>query len=139
MVDAERIRRNSYISIAGWAFQGLRVTDVAGQQPIALPAIDARWRMPGKIWGGRIELQANSLAILRTEGQDTQRAFARARWDRRSLTRWGQELLLTAYARGDAYHSSDNLLTATAIYRGEPGWQARAIGALAAELRWPLI
>jgi LPS-assembly protein len=138
-VEAERITADSYISIAGWAFQGLRVTDVAGQQPVALPAIDARWRPPGRIWGGRVEVQANSLAILRTDGQDTQRAFAGARWDRRSLTRWGQELILTAYARGDAYHSSDNLLTATAIYRGEPGWQGRAIGALAAELRWPLV
>ena len=138
-VEAERITSDSYISIAGWAFQGLRVTDVAGQQPVALPAIDARWRLPGKLWGGQVEVQANSLAILRTDGQDTQRAFTAARWDRRSLTRWGQELILTAYARGDAYHSSDNLLTATALYRGEAGWQARAIGALAAELRWPLV
>ena len=42
VVDAERITSNSYISIAGWAFEGLRITDVAGTQPIALPAIDAR-------------------------------------------------------------------------------------------------
>jgi LPS-assembly protein len=139
MIEAERITPNSYISIAGWAFQGLRVTDVAGQQPVALPAIDARWRLPAKVWGGQVELQANSLAILRTEGQDTQRAFAGARWDRRSLTRWGQELLLTAYGRGDVYHSSDNLLTSTAIYRGREGWHGRAIGALAAEVRWPLV
>jgi LPS-assembly protein len=139
VIEAERITPNSYVSIAGWAFQGLRVTDVAGQQPVALPAIDARWRLPGKIWGGRVEVQANSLAILRTSGQDTQRAFGGARWDRRSLTPWGQELLLTAYARGDLYHSSDTLLTDTIIYRGEEGWHARALGALAAELRWPLV
>ncbi len=139
VIEAERIANDSYISIAGWAFQGLRATDVAGQQPVALPAIDARWRPAAKVWGGQIELQANSLAILRTGGQDTQRAFAGARWDRRSLTRWGQELLLTAYARGDVYHSSDNLLTSTLIYRGEEGWHARGIGALAAEMRWPLV
>ena len=138
-VDVERVTADSYVSIAGWAFQGLRTTDVAGQQPIALPAIDARWRLPEKILDGQVELQANSLAILRTEGQDTQRAFAGARWDRRSLTRWGQEMILTAYARGDVYHSSDNALTATSIYRGKPGWQGRAIGAVAAELRWPLV
>jgi LPS-assembly protein len=138
-IDAERITSDSYISIAGWAFEGLRVTDISGQQPIALPAIDARWRLPGKIWDGQVEVQANSLAILRMDGQDTQRAFAGARWDRRSLTRWGQELILTAYARGDVYHSTDNLLTSTVIYRGEAGWKARAIGALAAELRWPLV
>jgi LPS-assembly protein len=138
-VDAERITSDSYISLAGWAFQGLRQTDVAGQQPIALPAFDARWRLPRPIWGGRLELQANSLAILRTGGQDTQRAFAGARWDRRSLTPWGQELLLTAFARGDVYHTENSELTPIAIYRGEEGWRARGIGALAAEVRWPFI
>jgi LPS-assembly protein len=139
VVDAERIDRNSYISIAGWAFQGLRISDVAGQQPVALPAIDARFRLDDPIAGGKVELQANSLAIFRTEGQDTQRAFVAARWDRRSITPLGQELVLTAFGRGDVYHSNDNELTSTLIYRGERGWKTRAIGALAAELRWPLI
>ena len=139
MVDAERITPDSYISIAGWAFQGLRVTDVAGQQPIALPAIDARWRLDDPWLGGRFELQANSLAILRPEGQDSQRAFASARWERRGITPLGQELVLTAFARGDIYHANDTHLTDTLIYRGEEGWNGRLIGALAADLRWPLI
>ncbi|QAY79192.1 LPS-assembly protein LptD [Sphingosinicella sp. BN140058] len=139
MVDIERIRDDSYISIAGWAFQGLRTTDNAGQQPVVLPAIDARFRLDDPIWDGKIELQANSLSILRTDGQDTQRAFAAAKWERRSLTDWGQELILTGYARGDVYHTSDVDLTQTALYRGERGWHARGIGAVAAELRWPLV
>src|SRR5262249_38573559 len=41
VLDVERIDSDSYISIAGWGFQGLRVTDVGRPQPIALPAIDA--------------------------------------------------------------------------------------------------
>jgi LPS-assembly protein len=139
VVEAERIARDSYVSIAGWAFQGLRVTDVQGQQPIVLPAIDARLRLDDLFWNGRVELQANSLAILRTEGQDTQRAFAAARWERRNVTPLGQELILTAYARGDVYHSSDALRTTVPSYRGENGWNVRGIGALAAELRWPFI
>ena len=138
-VDAERITRDSYISLAGWAFQGLRETDVAGQQPIALPAVDARWRFPDVLWDGRVELQLNSLAIFRTGGQDTQRAFAAALWERRDITGLGQELVLTAYGRGDIYHSRQNLLTDVIAYRGESGWQTRAIGALAAEMRWPLV
>jgi LPS-assembly protein len=139
VVQAERITSDSYISIAGWAFEGLRTTDVTGQQPFALPAIDARWRIDDPIWDGKIELQANSLAILRRAGQDTQRAFASARWDRRGLTPWGQEILFTAFARGDVYHSGQNELTPTIAYRGQPGWQARGIAAAAAEIRWPLI
>ena len=139
VVDLERITSNSYISIAGWAFEGLRTTDVTGQQPFALPAIDARWRIDDPVWDGKIELQANSLSILRRAGQDTQRAFASARWDRRAITAWGQELVLTAFARGDVYHTSQTELTPTIAYRGQEGWQARGIGALAAEMRWPLI
>jgi len=138
-VDAERISENSYISIAGWAFQDLRLNRISGQQPIAIPAIDARFRFEDPIWDGRIELQANSLSILRTKGQDTQRAFASARWDRRSITGLGQELILTAYARGDVYYASDTELTPVSRYRGAEGLSTRGIGALAAELRWPFV
>ena len=139
VVEAERIDEDSYISIAGWAFEGLRVTDIGGQQPIVFPAIDARWRLPTPIWDGQLMLQANSLSILRTQGQDTQRAFASARWDRRSLTPWGQQLILTAFARGDVYHTGDSAATATAIYRGLDGWRGRGIAAIAAEVQWPLV
>jgi LPS-assembly protein len=44
-VEAERITPRSYLSIAGWAFEGLRVDDVQKQFPIALPAIDGRLRL----------------------------------------------------------------------------------------------
>ena len=138
-IDAERISPDSYISIAGWAFQGLRVDDVQKRIPIALPAIDARFNLPGTVLGGKIQVQGNSLAILRLDGQDTQRAFASARWDLRTLTRLGQELTLTAYARGDVYHTNDSADTTVAAYAGTDGWHFRGIGALAADMRWPFI
>ncbi len=138
-ISAERIDLDSYVAIEGWAFQGLRSTDQQDRIPIALPAIDARLRLDQPVLGGRVELQANSLAILRMDGQDTQRAFASARWDLRRLTRMGQELALTAFARADAYHSRESEETAVDIYRGKDGWQFRGIGALAADLKWPLI
>jgi LPS-assembly protein len=139
VVQAERVTSDSYVTIAGWAFQGLRTTDIGGQQPFALPAVDARWRTRDPIVGGRLELQANSLNILRTEGQDTQRAFASALWEHRSLTPFGQELTLTAFARGDVYHANDTLLTTNPLYRGDEGWSGRVIGALAADIRWPFV
>ena len=73
----------------------------------------------------RSSLQANSLAIIRIEGQDTQRAFASARWDLRRLTPWGQELVLTAYGRGDVYHTDDAESTPVADLPGTDGWHAR--------------
>lgn len=138
-VNAERIGEDSYFSIAGWAVQDLRVTADAGQQPIALPAIDYRYRFDEPWVGGRVNLQLNSLGILRTDGQDTQRAFASAEWNLRRVTGWGQEVTLTALARGDAYHSDENADTITAIYRGMSGWQFRGIGAIAADMRWPFV
>ena len=138
VINAERITADSYISIAGWAFQGLRTEDQQKQIPIALPAIDARFRMED-IAGGNVEAQANSLAITRIDGQDTQRAFASIRWDMRRLTPWGQELTLTAYGRGDLYHTDDVAATTTAIYQGTNGWHTRAIAALAADIQWPFI
>jgi LPS-assembly protein len=139
VINAERISPNGYISIAGWAFQGLRPEDEQDQIPIALPALDARFRLEDPVLDGRVELQANSLSILRLEGQDTQRAFASARWDMRRLTPSGQELTLTAYSRGDVYHTEDAASTTVPIYRGTDGWHARWIGALAADVKWPLV
>ncbi len=138
-VNAERISPDSYISIAGWAFEGLRVDDVQKQIPIALPAIDAHFLVDEHLTGGRIDLQANSLSILRIEGQDTQRAFASARWDLRRLTPMGQQVTLTAYARADVYHTQNAAETPVPIYRGTDGWHTRGIFALAADVQWPFI
>ncbi len=137
--QAQRINENSYFSLTGWATQTLRVNDPQGQVPIALPIFDYRHRMDDPVLGGKVEFQLNSLAIGRTNGQDTQRAFGSARWDLRKLTSWGQELTLTAYGRGDIYHSNSNALTPTEIYRGNPGFQARGVASLAVDMRWPFV
>ncbi|MFS0736781.1 LPS assembly protein LptD [Sphingomonas sp. 1P06PA] len=139
IVNAERIDRDSYLSIAGYAVQTLRAGASQGQQPIALPAIDYRRRLEGPVVGGVVEVRANSLALLRTAGQDTQRAFTGVRWDLRRYTPLGQEVTFTAYARGDVYHTSDTLSTPTVSYRGDPGWTTRGIAALAADMRWPFV
>ncbi|WP_247714586.1 LPS-assembly protein LptD [Qipengyuania psychrotolerans] len=137
MVELERIDRNSYFSLAGWATQTLRLNQEQGQIPIALPAMDYRLRLDDPVLGGKVELQANSLAIIRDIGQDTQRAFARAKWDLRRVTSLGQVVTVTGMVRGDIYHSRENYLTQTASYRGNPGWQARGIALGAVDVEWP--
>ena len=138
-LEAERIDFDSYISISGWAFQGLRVDDEQRQIPVALPAVDARFLLDDPWLGGRFELQANSLSVIRLDGQDTQRAFASGRWDLSRFTRFGQEVMLTAFGRGDVYHTSNSEDTLTPAYAGEDGWHFRGIGALAADVKWPFI
>ncbi len=137
--DVSRVDADSYFSLAGWAVQTMRVGDRQGLTPIALPEIDYRLRLTDPLLGGNAQLQANSLFIGRTAGQDTQRAFVSAQWDLRTLTGLGQEVNFTLLARGDVYHSDENADTVTSIYRGSPGWQARGIGAAAVDVRWPFV
>ncbi len=137
-IAIERVTRTSYFGLRGWAFQSLRPLDRQGLVPFALPIIDYRKRFDD-VAGGRAELQLNSLAIARTSGQDTQRAFVGARWDLRRIIGSGQEVVVTGYVRGDLYHSEESLSTATALYRGRDGWSSRIISAAALEMRWPLI
>jgi LPS-assembly protein len=138
-VNLERIAADSYFSFNGWGVQTLRTGDRQGLQPVALPEIDYRLRLTDPILGGKVQLQANTLAIGRTAGQDTQRAFGLARWDLRRLTGLGQELNFTVLGRGDIYHSDENLSTLTALYRGESGFKARGLFTAAADLRWPFV
>lgn len=138
--DLERIDDNSYLSIAGWATQTLRLGVPQGQVPVALPVIDYRRRFADPLGlGGKLELQLNSLSIVRDEGQDTQRAFAGARWDLKRITSLGQVVTLTGLVRGDVYHSDENGLTETAIYRGNPGWETRGIAVAAVDVEWPFV
>lgn len=137
--NLERIDELSYFSFSGWATQTLRRDDVQGQVPVALPVIDYRRRLADPVAGGTAEFQINSINLMRGAGQDTQRAFASARWDLRGITPLGQEVSFTALARGDVYHSSHSDLTSTAIYRGNSGWQARGVGLAAMDVKWPFI
>ena len=138
-VNIERIDADSYLSVSGWATQALLVDTDQGQVPLALPLLDYRRRLKDPLAGGAVELQVNTLAITRAEGQDTQRAFVRGQWDLRRITPMGQEVTLTGMVRGDVYHSDGNLLTQTPSYRGDGGWQARGVALAALDVKWPFI
>ncbi|APG63725.1 organic solvent tolerance protein [Sphingorhabdus lutea] len=138
-INIENIKQNRYFSINGWAFQTLRSNDSQSEVPIALPEIDYRQIFNSPIMGGTVELQANSLLIARPEGQDTQRAFASAKWQKSIVTNMGQLIDFTLLGRTDIYHSSDNLLTDVVLYRGASGWQSRGIFSSAVDIKWPFI
>ena len=138
-INLERIDGDSYLSLAGWATQATLVPTPQGLVPIALPVFDYRRRLTDPFLGGQIELQANTLAITRTSGQDTQRGFARAQWQLRRITAWGQEVTATALVRGDIYHSDENYLTITPSYRGNMGWEMRGVAIGAVDVKWPFV
>src|SRR3546814_17899644 len=90
-MSAERIGYNSYFSLAGWAVQTLRPDADQGMVPLALPVLDYRRRLTDPLLGGKLQLQLNSLATTRSEGQDTKPAFAVAQRDPPEYTPRGKE------------------------------------------------
>lgn len=136
---AQRIDDQSLLSIGGWAFETLRPGESQGQVPIALPEIDYRRRIAEPWLGGTIDIEGNTLAIARSAGQDTQRAFADAQWSRTRFTPLGQVLTLTTLLRADLYHASGVALGAATVYSGAPGWHTRGEALAAADLTWPLV
>ena len=138
-INLEHITDKSYFSLAGWATQTLRINAEQGQIPLALPALDYRQIVDDPVLGGEIEFQVNSLALLRNDGQDTQRAFAGAKWDLRRLTGLGQVVTLTALVRGDIYNTDNILATATPSYRGTEGWTGRGVATAALDIEWPFV
>ncbi|QMW23571.1 LPS-assembly protein LptD [Sandaracinobacteroides saxicola] len=136
--NLEHFGGQSYLSVQGWAFQGLRATDRADTTPLALPLVDFRWRLPLQPLGGALMLHVNSLNIHRAAGQDMTRALASLQWDRSWLSTAGQRLTLTALVRGDVYNTRNGELADLPLYAGENGWKARAIPLVAADIEWPL-
>lgn len=138
-VSIERIDADSYFVVNAWAVQTLRVGDRQGLQAVALPEIDYRRRLDDGLLGGKFDFEVNTLALTRTGGQDTQRAFTSATWTLRRLTNWGQEVTFTAYGRGDIYNTSNTLATTVTSYRGDPGFRFRGIAAAAVDVKWPFV
>mgnify|MGYP002398584049 CR=1 FL=1 len=138
-INLERIDDNSYLSLAGWATQTLRINADQGQVPLAVPAFDYRYNLEDPVVGGTLQLQANTLSLIRKDGQDTQRAFAGAKWDLRTLTGLGQVVTLTGLVRGDIYNTNDTLSTVTAVYRGNEGWTTRGVATAAVDIEWPFV
>ncbi|CAN5345468.1 LPS-assembly protein LptD [soil metagenome] len=74
---AERQTERSYLSVAAFTFQSLRVQSFSpitpalnifendGALPIVAPLIDARWEPEGPILGGRLRLKASAVALTR--------------------------------------------------------------------------
>ncbi|MBY6129242.1 LPS assembly protein LptD [Qipengyuania aquimaris] len=139
MIDLERIDANSYFSLSGWATQTLRLGQDQDNVPVALPVLDYRQRLADPVAGGNLELQVNTLAITRKEGQETERAFAKAQWDLKQITGLGQVVTFTGLLRGDVYHSDGNQFTQTASYRGNPGWETRGVALGAVDVEWPFV
>ena len=135
--NLERFGSDSYLSIEGWAFQGLSVGNNFAQSPIALPLINFLWNPEDSILGGHLAVNANSLVITRSDGSDMQRALASAVWNIGTTTHAGLRINALAQLRGDIYHVSDAALADLPTYAGTDGWNGRFLPAAALDFQWP--
>lgn len=133
----ERLTPTSFLSISGWAFQGLRSTDRGGELPFVLPLVEYDWRPTEAVLGGRLRFGANSMNLFRTDGQSVQRALAFGRWDRSLITPLGQRVTGTAMLRGDLYNVIDPDKATLPQYAGESGIQGRIVPMAAVDVEWP--
>jgi LPS-assembly protein len=91
-----------------YAFQPLLPGLGAATQPIVLPVANQNWQTEPDWLGGRWNLNANALDIVRQVGTQTRRLSLGSEWDRTFRDGIGGQYNLSASVRGDGY-SIDNL------------------------------
>jgi LPS-assembly protein len=90
-------------SVDTYAFQPLLPGIGVSTQPIVLPAINQDWQSEPDALGGRWNLNANLLDIVRLVGTQDRRLSLGAQWERDFEDGIGGQYKFTASLRGDGY------------------------------------
>jgi LPS-assembly protein len=102
-VFAEGFRGRNYASANAYYFQGQRVTDDQGDTPIVFPNLDINYVSEPARHGGLWKLDADILALSRTDGTDTRRLSAKTKWELPYISRLGEVYRVFASLQTDAY------------------------------------
>ena len=94
--------------IDAYAFQPLLPGIGDSTQPIVLPVVNRNWQSQPGALGGRWNLNANVLDIVREVGTQTRRLSLGSQWDRTFRDGLGGQYNFSASVRGDGY-SINNL------------------------------
>lgn len=134
---AEGFYGRSYASVRALSFTGLRLEDVGGLTPFALPY--AQYDYVGKpmLHGGQFRANFSALALNRTNGQDTQRVSATTSYELPFTNQLGQQFRLGAHIRTDLYNVSDAGRSDLPVFAGQNGTKARFLPHLEVEVSWP--
>ncbi len=138
----EHFAGRSYGAISAYAFQGLRIEDVAGQTPFVLPMAEYSYvGKPGWL-GGRFGMDAGLVVLQRTAGADTRRASLDVNWQMPMVSRFGALTRITARIAGDLYYTDgvyrpSDLITPPSVTRTNV--TGRLVPQLVIDSRLPLI
>ncbi len=97
----------SSTDVDAYAFQPLVPGLGVSTQPIVMPVINRNWQSEPDALGGRWNLNANLLDIVRQEGTQTRRVSLGSAWDATFRDGIGSQYKLYASARGDGYWIND--------------------------------
>jgi LPS-assembly protein len=93
--------------VNGYIFQPLLPGLGDSTQPIVLPVINRNWQSEPDALGGRWNLNANLLDIVREVGTQTRRLSLGSEWDRSFVDGFGGHYDFSASIRGDGYSIGD--------------------------------
>jgi LPS-assembly protein len=147
---AVRQDANSFVSVAAFSIQGLRLGDDDGAFPTVAPLVEFRYQPESQIFGGRLRLTGGAVALTRDEddgntvtgrtrnpdlpGVDVARVSFGADWRRAYTTGRGIRIEPFADARGDVYHIKDRLPV-----DGPNGTVTRGGATVGVDVSWPFI
>lgn len=100
---AEGLDGRNYLATNAYIYQGLRADDNDSGSPIVLPLVDYNYISEPGIAGGKYTLDANLLALTRTEGRDSRRASVGVGWELPYIGPLGDLYTFTARIQGDGY------------------------------------
>jgi LPS-assembly protein len=103
----EGFDRHGATDVDTYAFQPLLPGLGESTQPIVLPVINRNWQSDPDELGGRWNLNANLLDIVRKVGTQTKRVSLGSEWDRTFRDGIGGQYEFSASARGDGYWVND--------------------------------
>jgi LPS-assembly protein len=103
----EGFRKRNYFAANAYAFQGLRVEDDPGLEPLVLPLVDFNHVGEVDRFGGETVLDVNLLAITRTDGTDTRRLSIRPGWRLPFIGPLGDAYKVSLSLNGDFYHADE--------------------------------
>nr|MEA2799849.1 LPS-assembly protein [Phenylobacterium sp.] len=147
-VYAIRQDDQSYGSIAAFSIQGLRPGDNNRTFPVVAPLVDTRYELPTDVFGGRLRVSANAVALTRSQspltpalnlpGIDSQRVTTQVDWNRTFTSSGGLRVEPFVNLRLDGYNLSDlptGTGTTTAVTSTSLG---RGLGVVGANISYPV-
>lgn len=134
----EGFRGRQYVGLNSYAFQGLREDDDPGTTPFVLPQLEYSYvGEPGRR-GDSLRLDASTLSLYRSDGQDTQRLSMAATWQLPHTTKGGAVYTLMGRLRGDGYHVT-SMPDAANTSLSDSGFRGRLLSMVALDWRLPMV